>query len=133
MPLKFTATTGGDVYGNPFVGPINHTVSIDVDLTALTSDEIDAKGYLKPGLPLDKAGALVGAAPAFVYGIVVEATKVAEGNAAGDISGAGTQMITVALISAVNKDVVEDNLARALTADELAGFDRAGSKTVLIG
>jgi len=132
MPMKFTTTTGGDAYGNPFVGPIDHTVGIDVDCTALTSDEIDAKGYVKPGVPLTKAGALVGAA-AFVYGVTVEATKVADGNAAGDIAGAGTVALTVALISAVNKDVIEDILGRALTANELAGFDLAGSKTVLIG
>lgn len=61
MPMKVTKTAGDISYGAPFLGPLNHTAAIDVDLSNLTDDEIDAKGYLKPGVPLSRAGALVAA------------------------------------------------------------------------
>lgn len=227
MPITVEKTTGGPVYASPFVGPLNHTAKIDVDLSALTADEIDAKGYLKPGLPLGVGGALVAAmtvstpgAPAYtrvgtsdgtmgsvtgrfgapsetitatciteaanagtfrvegsksgylgiatvgvafdspvigftiadgaedwdigdvitvvvtggvndkVFGVVIEPEKVAADNAGATIAALGTQGIVVGLIGAVNRDIVEDNLGRVLTAAEIAGF--TGSPLVLI-
>ena len=132
MPLTVTKTTGDYAYGSPFVGPVDHTAVLDVPLSALTDDEIDSQGNLKPGIPLTKAGALVGVAPAFVYGVTVEAVKVAADNASATIAALGTIHVTVSTIAMVKKDMVEDILGRALTADELAGFDRAGSKHVLL-
>lgn len=132
MPIKVSKSgDAGLVYESPFVGPVNHTVAIEVDLSALTDDEIDAKGYLKPAIPLTKDGALL-ATGDFVYGVTVEEVKVAADNAAGTIAALGTQQIAVALICAVNEDLAEDILGRAYTADEIAGFDLAGSKCVLI-
>jgi hypothetical protein len=59
-PITINPDTGADfAYASPFVGPINHTESLAVPLSGLTADEIDAKGWLKPGVPLTKAGALV--------------------------------------------------------------------------
>lgn len=132
MPLKVTSRAGDSDYGSPLLGPANHTAPIAVDITALTDDEIDSEGYLKPGVPFTGAGALVGAAPAFVFGVTIEPQKVADGNAAGDIAGAGTQTVIVATIGQVQRAIAEDNLGRAYTADEIAGFDRAGSKLVLV-
>lgn len=132
-PLKRnTVLTAGEVYALPFVGPINHTHTLAVDITALTVDEIDADGYLKPGLPLDAAGALVGVAPAYVFGVTIEPLKVAESNSAADIAAAGTVDIAVATIGQVNRAVAEDILGRALTANEVAGFAAAGSTMKLL-
>jgi hypothetical protein len=225
--LSVTKTTGAAVYGSPFVGPVNHTAAIDVDLTGLTSDEIDAKGYLKPGVPLSRAGALIAAltrstpgTPAYtragtsdgvigsvvgrfgapaetitatcitedtdagtfrvegsvsgflgiatvavafdspvigftiadgaedwdigdvitipvtggvqdkVFGVVPAPTKVAADNAVATIAALGTVPVVLALIGAINRDVVEDHLGRALTAAEVAGF--AGTPVVLL-
>lgn len=227
MPITVETTTGGPVYASPFVGPLNHTAKVDVDLSALTSDEIDAKGYLKPGVPLSAAGALIAAltksspaaavadggntgdgtvsAPVGAYGaptetvtltctqaaanggtfrvegdksgylgdavvgvafdspvisftisdgaadfivgdkftiavtggvndkvrgVTIEPEKVAADNAAGTIAALGTVGIVVGLIGALNRDIVEDNLGRVLTADEVAGF--AGTPLVLL-
>lgn len=118
-------------YGNPFVGPINHTVQLAVPIGALTSGEVDAKGYLKPGLPLTAAGAKV-ALNGVVHGVVVEATKVAESNIAADLTAAGTQRVAVARRGMVNGDIIEDNLGRVLDANERAGFALAGSYIALI-
>lgn len=132
MPMKVTATaTAGEVHPNPFVGPINHTVGIQVDVSTLSTDEVDQYGYLKPGVPLTSGGILVGAAPAFVFGCVVEAVKVADDNS--NLAGVTTDVeVAVATICQINRDILEDSLGRVLTANEIAGFDRAGSKCVLL-
>jgi hypothetical protein len=115
-----------------FLGPIDHTISIPVDLTQFTNKEIDDDGYLKPYIPLDRAGAMIGGSPAFVFGVTVERRKVADDNATDTIAALGTEDIAVALICCVVRDIAEDVLDRAYTANELAGFDRAGSKSVLV-
>jgi hypothetical protein len=131
MPLSTSVVSaGGQVYGYPFVGPINHTDVVRVDVSGLTSDEVDSDGYLKPGVPLTAAGLLLTPADV-VKGVVMEPVKVADGNAAGDLSGATDIDVALAVIGVVNRDIVEDNLGRALNADELAGFDLAGSHMTL--
>lgn len=131
MPIRFTKTTqGGTIYGNPFVGPINHTVAIPVPLSALTDDEIDADGYLKPGIPLTKAGALL-AADQTLFGVTVESVKVADNNLPATIAALGTVWVAVVTTAVqVNQDIAEDNLGRAYTAAEIASF--AGSGITLL-
>lgn len=126
MPIKVSQPAAADsVYGSPFRGTVNHTAQIAVNLTALTNAEIDAKGYLKPGLPLSAAGALVGAAVP-VFGVTIEAIKVANGNAAADIAAASAAyQLTVATIGQVSRPVMEANLGRVLSANEIAGFGLA--------
>lgn len=125
--IKFSKTTGGATYASPFIGPVNHQAALDIDLSGLTDDEVDAQGYLKPGVPFNKAGQLV--TSGFVYGVSIEAIQVANGNTVDDLDG--TARVAVAVIGVVSKDLIEDNLERALTAPEIAGFDAAGSKIVL--
>lgn len=135
MPIRFNpaSATAGELYGNPFVGPLGHTAQIAVDLNSLTDDEIDAQGYLKPGIPLSKVGALVGAGVA-VFGVTIEPLKVAADNEAATIAAlSGAAQVAVGTIGQVNRDVIEDNLGRALTADEVAGFAVAGSTIKLLG
>lgn len=52
MPIGITAVAGGTGYASPFVGPIDHTLHVKLDLSTLTTAEVDADGYLKPGLPV---------------------------------------------------------------------------------
>lgn len=133
MPMSITTTAGGIGYGNPWIGGVNHPAQIKVDVSVLTIAEVDQFGYLKPGVPLTKAGILVGAAPAFVYGVTIEAQKIVPDNPTDVTLAAVTvdPIITVNTVGHVNRDVIEDNLGRALTADEIAGFDAAGSKIAL--
>lgn len=127
MPLGVTKRAGATQYAYPVVGGAHGVTHLKLDISAMTTAEVDENGYLKPGVMLTDAGVLVGASPAFPRGIVVEAIKVAETNTAlaGDTSD---PLVAVATIGLVNRDIVKDNLGRALTADEIAGFDRAGSK-----
>lgn len=132
MPMDVrTVAAAGEVHANPFVGPIDHTVAIRVDVSALDANLVDANGYLKPGVPLQRTGIPIGISPAFVFGCVVEAVKVADNNTTALATAADVD-VAVAVVGAVNRAILEDNLGRALTADELAGFDRAGSKIALL-
>lgn len=133
MPMSVTKTAGGMGLTNPFIGGVNHPAQITVDVSGLTTNEVDQFGYLKPGVPLTKTGVLVGASPAFVYGVTFEAQKIVPDNPTNTTLGAVTvdPIITVNTVGHVNRDVIEDNLGRALTANEIAGFDAAGSKIAL--
>lgn len=133
MPITITAPTGGgQTYGQALLGPVDHEVQLPLVLSGFTNKEIDAYGYLKSGVPVTKAGTLVGASPAFVYGVTIEPVKVAADNATGTLAALGTVDIGVCVIGAYIQDMGESNLDRVLTANEIAGFDRAGSKLVLI-
>jgi hypothetical protein len=121
MPIRKTSLlTAGNVVASPWVGPMDHPISIAVPISGLTTAEIDDNGYLKPGVPLLRTGALVTAGK--VFGCVIEATKVAASNSSADRTAAGTVEVTVGLIGTINRKVLEDILGRTLTAPEIAGF-----------
>jgi hypothetical protein len=138
MPgIKKTVTsTAKDLAGTSDLflpGNVQYTVAIPVDLTQFTDKEIDDDGNLKPGIPLTRAGLMIGIAPDFVYGVTVESFKVADDNETATIAALSTAFdVPVTLLCAVVRDVAEDILDRAYTADELAGFDAAGSKCILV-
>lgn len=114
----------GEGYALPFIGPHTaYTAPVECDITALTDDEIDADGYIKPGVPLKKDGTLVGTGER-LYGVTIEPKKVAEGNDATSLAAASaTQHLVLMIIGAVNRAAAEDILGRAYTADEVAGFN----------
>lgn len=235
MPIEVKNYAGASIYASPMLGPVDHCEQLKLDISTLTVDEVDADGYLKPGVPLCvtaanlltrvgieaaagtatethagntgngamgaitvSAGAKAGVytltvvepaanAGAFVVedpdGIIIGHGTVAVAFSAGglaftladgatDFVSGDTFLITVALTAGggttkyvrgviheavklplatipptnttlasetgdcfvaiatsgiVNRDIVEDNLARALTAAEIAGFDLPGS------
>lgn len=131
-------TGTGKLYANPFVGEAEYPAQIAVNISALTADEIDTYGFLKPGIPLNKAGALVGAGPDYVYGVTPEPLDVLHLFYGGPdwatrLAAVGSIQLNVITIGQVNRGIIEDNLGRVLTANELAGFTAAGSKIVLLG
>lgn len=132
MPFRFKkgATPNASSIESPFVGPIDHTVGILVNLANLTNKEIDDYGWVKPGIPLNKSGALVTSGA--VFGVTVESIKVADDNASATIAALGSVTLAVATIAQVNQDITEDILERALTAAELTGFAAAGCRVVLL-
>lgn len=131
-PIVIESRAGGATHGNPFVGGFSHPAHIKVDISTLTAFEVDANGYLKPGLPVAADGTLVGAAER-VFGVTVEPVKVAADNAAGTLAAVTNDpFVTVGTIGQVSQDIMEDTLGRALTADEIAGFNLAGSHLVLL-
>lgn len=129
MPISVGTTTGGMVHAPVFVGEIKGTDLVWVDVSDLTTKEVDATGYIKPGVPLAKDGSTVGAGVA-VWGVTIEAIKLAHATVPPTnvslAADTGTFPVVVGF-GLCNRDVMEDNLERALTADEIAGFDLAGS------
>lgn len=132
MPISINPNLAGErhLYGNPFVGDRSAPLHVQVDVSALTDDEVDANGYLKPGVPLTRAGLLLGAANVQPFGVVSEATKIADGNT-GLASITSDPFVVVYCQGMCNRDIMEDNLGRALTADEIAAFDGEFSHIVL--
>lgn len=135
MPITVTETTGADVYASPFIGPVDNVIHMKIDVSSLLVDgaqgaQVDAKGYLKPGVLLAETGG-VGVPPtgSFVKGVVIEATKLVAANPTNATLGADTSdpFIAVATSGVLNRDIIEDNLGRALHADELAALVAAGS------
>ena len=125
MPIVIASTAGGLAHSPVFVGEIQGTDVVKVDLSDLSDEEVDADGYIKPGVPLAKDGSTVGAGVA-VWGVTIEPIKVATGGTDAILDAATDCFVTVGF-GLCNRDIMEDNLGRALTADEIAGFDLAGS------
>lgn len=125
MPLKVSSTTRGLIHAPVFVGPINGTDVVKVDISDLSDKEVDPDGYLKPGVPFMKDGNLIGSS-GVCWGVTIEATKITTGNTDAILDAETDCFVTVGF-GLCNRDIMEDNLGRALTADEIAGFDLAGS------
>ena len=135
MPMSVTdVLAAGEVHSLPFVGPINHTIGVKVDVSGLTSNEVDANGYLKPGVPFKLSGGLLvladGTLDEYLFGANVEAVQVHTDNTT--LAGVTTDVeIAVAVFCVINRDLVEDVLGRALTANELAAAAAAGSHVIV--
>jgi len=130
MPIKVSKTTGTGVYGVPFVGPSSGPVHVQVDVSALTSREVDADGYLKPGVVLTLAGLLPTAAGDKV-GVVPEAIKIHTDNTS--LAGVTADpFVVVHTYGTLSRDITEDNLGAALSAAEIAALNGAGSQIVLL-
>lgn len=128
---KTTLLNAGELYVSPF-DEVESPIQLLLDKTNLTTAEVDAYGYLKPGLPLNEAGDMP-IATEFVYGCVAEAVKVAASNSAADIAAiASGTTVTVYRAGSVRQGALESILGRVLTAAEIAGFDLAGSQFALL-
>lgn len=133
MPLSTKVTSSeGKTYGNPFIGPINHVDSVRVDVSALSVDEVDINGYLKPGVPFRSGGVLILLITQVVHGVVIEPIKVAASNSAADLTAATDIDVGLGQIGLVSRAIVESNLGRVLTTFEADGFALPDSLLKLI-
>lgn len=132
MPITVTENAAVTAYGNPIIGNAGMLKHVKIDLSGLTEDEVDADGYLKPGVVLKESGGLailVGGAAGVIF-VVPEATKLAVTVPATNATLAaetGDHLIGVAGSGLVNRDIAEDNMGRAYTANELTSFETAGT------
>ncbi len=132
MPMRAQVnTTSGQIYGRPTVGVLEHAAQRAINIAALTVNEVDSDGYLKPGVPFDRSGALV-LATVPVFGVTIEPIKVAAANDGTSLTAAGIVQVTLQVIGMVNRLIAESDLGRVYTAAEIAGFDLAGCKLVLL-
>lgn len=131
MPIQISSVAEQSSYGHPFVGEVLATDVVLVDISDLTTNEVDADGYLKPGVPFDKSGNTIANGVA-VYGVTMEPIKLTHATVPPTnvslAADTATQQVALGIAGLVNRDICKDNLGRVLTADEIAGFDLAGSK-----
>lgn len=130
MPISITSTSGGTAYASPFVGRIDHFVTIEVDASALTSREVDADGYLKPGVTFNLATGLLPTAAGQKVGVVHEPIKLGASLAAVQAI-TNDPPVALGVIGVLNRDIMEDNMGSAVSANEIAALDGAGSRLVL--
>lgn len=112
MPISVTNTAAaGRAYIDIRVGDCQiHQGLIDVS-TLGSNDDVD--GYLPPGLPLLVTGAPVSGATDVLIGVVgPEPIKLLAADHFGNVIISGN----------LNRDAIEDNLGRALSANELASL-----------
>jgi len=130
MPIMISSVAEQGTYGHPFVGDVLITDVVLVDISDLTTAEVDADGYLKPGVPFAKDGSTVGSGVP-VYGVTIEPIRLTHATIPPTnvslAADTGTMQVAVGTHGLINRDICEDNLGRALTADEIAGFALAGS------
>lgn len=131
MPITIEDVAAeASTYGHPFVGPgAQYTDVVKVDISGLTSDEVDVKGYLKPGVPFTKAGILV--TTGNVYGVSLEPIKLPLAVVPPTTGTLGSEtsdcFVALGTHGIINRDIVEDNLGRALTSAEIAGMADGGA------
>lgn len=144
MPITSTvrraAATG---YGSPFIDGPRDVEEAKVDISGMTyadgsGGEVDADGYLIPGVPLKLSGGLLvlcdGTSGESVYGVVVAPVKVpgvTRVAADADLDALTDFPVAVARGGLVNRDMGEDNMGRAYSANEIAAFAAAGSRLAL--
>jgi hypothetical protein len=129
MPITISNVGGGLAHASVFVGPILGTDVVQCDISDLTTKEVDQDGFIKPGVPLTKTGDTIGAS-GIVWGVTIEPIKLNHATIpptdASLLADVGTSPVVVGF-GLCNRDIMEDNLGRVLTANEIAGFDIAGS------
>jgi hypothetical protein len=132
MPVNVKSTAGGTTYAPVFIGDIIAMQQVLVDISTLTTDEVDADGFLKPGVAFQKDGTLVSAGSGqFVYAVNPEPQNlrmaVLPPTNATLAADTRTFPLGMGTIGEVNRDVAEDNMGRAYNANELTAFNAAGS------
>lgn len=131
MPLKVKKTAGGTTYAPVFLGEILAMEQVLVDVSELTTAEVDADGWLKPGVPFKQDGTLADGS-GHIYAVNPEPQDLMLSTIPPtDVSLAAdtkTFPLGMGTMGIVNRDVIEDNLGRALTANELTAFTTAPCK-----
>lgn len=131
MPLRIKKTVGGTTYAPVFLGEILAMEQVLVDVSELTTDEVDADGWLKPGVPFKQDGTLADGSGC-IYAVNPEPQDLMLDTIPPTNTSLGNDTKTFPLgmgtMGTVNRDVIEDNLGRALTANELTAFATAPCK-----
>lgn len=116
MPMSVTNTAAaGTAYVDIRVGEGHGIHQTLLDVSALTGVD-DTSGSLPPGLPILVSGAPVSAGAQTAFGLIgPEPVKLAAADHFGNVMLSGV----------FNRDAIEDNLGRSLSADELTAIGNA--------
>lgn len=131
MPMNVKKTAGTTVYAPVFIGEILAMEQVLVDVSELTTDEVDADGWLKPGVPFKQDGTLADGSGC-IYAVNPEPQDLRLATIPPTNTSLSNDTKTYPLgmgtMGTVNRDIIEDNLGRALTGNELTAFATAPCK-----
>jgi hypothetical protein len=130
MPIKVSETSGGAIRPSVFLVQPRQVIQVKVDVSALSNTQVDADGYLKRGTVLTINGVVPPAATAHRTGIVIEDVKLGETYA--EAIAATDPFIALGMDGVANRDVMEDNLERALTTDEIDALNNSSFITLTL-
>lgn len=134
MPLQLNTPTvaGGTGYQNVVIGQAPRTHHVKVDLSGLTTREVDAGGFIKPGVVLRAAGGLgvlISAGAQSADGVTIEAQRLALATVpptnATLATETGDHLIAVGTHFHLNQDAANANLESTLSANEIAALPAA--------
>lgn len=143
MPGRIKKTMGGSNYVIPFIGRVDHTIHVQVDLSLRTTDEIDSGGVMKPGVVLPMHGGALGSTagtPQVETATVVGAVGAAgAGNASVVVTGRnllnGSKTLAVPVANNDTDAQIAAKIRAALNADaeitNLYAVGGAGADVVL--
>lgn len=127
-----TVNAGGQDLINPIVGPVGPTVPLRIDVSGLTTYEVDADGNLKPGVPFKVDGTLISNVP----GLVI--TTIA-GGSAGDhtVTGVSANDTLLAVLHDTSGGVIanltgEFSITAANTINNDGGTDTSSDLLIVI-
>lgn len=124
MPIKVKETTGGIGYASALIGDYQ-TLHVKVDVSALDATQVDAKGFLKPNVPLTLNGVspTLATAVAQVETLTVAGTVTADGNAKVTVTSAllpgGSKEYEVAVANEDTASAVGGKVRAVLQADTI--------------
>lgn len=132
MPLSVAKTTGTTTYGNPIVGEPGPLLQVVVDISELDTKLVDADGFLVPGAMFKSDGTQPDGS-GFLYAVNPEPIKIIDYVPTDVLLAADTDTIPVGCVTGgiLNRDIIEDNFGRAMTANELAAVIAAGSQFIV--
>lgn len=126
-PITSSKTAGKARYSFPIIGGISERLQITLDVSALDGTGlVDANGVLKPGGPLRRATKVltpVSGITQVVLGVTFEEVKVAKSNSTADLTAATDIPVVVAVSATIDRAIVENNLGRVLSADEVSAIN----------
>lgn len=125
-PISSSKTAGKTRFSFPIIGGIDERLSVQLDVstldgTGLVSDD----GYLKPGAVLRNNAKVLNpitATAQVALGVTFEEVKVAKSNSTADLGAATDIPVVIAVSATIDRAIVENNLGRVLTADELTAL-----------
>lgn len=134
MPMHVKKTVGTTIFEKPFVGEILAMDQVLIDVSELDTTQVDADGWLKPGVMFKQDGTQPDGSGA-IYAVNPESQNLhLDTIPPTDVSLAAdtkTYPLGMGTIGMVNRDIIEDNLGRALTANEISAFAAAPCKIIL--
>ena len=131
MPMNVKKTVGTTLFSPVFLGEIIAMEQVLVDVSELDTTMVDADGWLKPGVMFKQDGTQPDGSGC-VYAVNPESQNLhLDTVPPTDVSLAAdtkTYPLGMGTMGTVNRDIIEDNLGRGLTTNEVNAFAAAPCK-----